>query len=245
MAVFGRSDLTHTQTLQLLRQGASKALYGWETDLEVDELTNELWIWYNGSPAIQAKLASLRRGEAVRYVKHQAVNILSGYAKKTDVFQDRILYPTGTVKDALLGKSNNKYLLKILPDALKALQQQNIGYAAALRSRYEDGVVPPQGAELVRLTRATKALTEHVNVLAIMAGLDTKGNLHDGPGSKALMQKRRPVYKHEESPEIRRVKGEHSDPTANIAIMLIEHPELRDEYLHEDPITDYTGAGRC
>jgi 3-oxoacyl-(acyl-carrier-protein) synthase len=117
---------------------------------------------------------------------------------------------------------------------MDALGNQNESYAEALRSRYVDGVVPPQGAQFVRLSRAVKSLTEHVNIIAILAGADVaSNNVHiEGPGSR-----------HSVFPETRPTTGGHSDPTADIAILLIEHPEIRDEYLYEPPIREFL-AGR-
>jgi hypothetical protein len=52
----------------------------------------------------------------------------------------------------------------------------------------------------------------------------------DGNGKPKL---RKPI-----DPTNRSAGGEHSDPTANIAIMLIENPDLRDEILFELPLVD-------
>jgi hypothetical protein len=81
----------------------------------------------------------------------------------------------------------------------------------------------------MRLSRAVKALTEHINVIAITAGVDADGNVSEGPGSR-----------HAVLPETRKPQGwGHSDPTGNTAILLIEHQELRDEYLHEEPLPQF------
>ena len=220
------SNLTPAETLKLLKQSARKALYGWGSDLEVEELTNELWIWYSGSPAIQSKLATLKRGEAIRYVKRQAVNILSANAKKTDVFQNRILYSTDAVKETLDGKSGNKYLKNVLPEAFSALEKQNLGYAAAIRSRYNDGLLPQENAPKQKLKNAVKSLTEHVNIIALTARGDSKPDL------------RNPV-----DPGVRR-HNLHSDPTADIALMLMEHPELKEEFYDEPSLQEFLrGSG--
>ena len=82
------------------------------------------------------------------------------------------------------------------------------------------------------LSRAVKSLTEHVNIIAITAGVDSDGNVTEGPGSR-----------HAVFPETRRGRGAgHADPTGDIAVMLIEHPELRDEYLEVQPIREFLGG---
>ncbi|CAA79429.1 sigma-K factor [Fromanvirus L5] len=223
---------------KLFSRATRKALIGWETNLTAEEIIQELWVWYLESPYIQKTLESLHRGEAVHYVRNQVRNILSGAAKARDLFQERSHYSSENVKEALQGESTNRYLVDILPLAMKALDAQNGGYAEAIRSRYTDGISPKDKSGQNRLFRAHKSLTEHVNIIAITAGVekDDKGKVivKDGPGSK-----------HAIFPDIRKSQGDgHSDPTANIAIMLIENPELRDGYLYEPPISEFLG-GRC
>ncbi|VCT89516.1 hypothetical protein MHAS_01210 [Mycolicibacterium hassiacum DSM 44199] len=216
-------------------KAARKALVSWETDLTAEELIQELWVWYLESPKIQNRIDRLSEGEAVNYVRMQCLSILSGEAKKKDLFEERSPYSSDSVKDALLGVSTNRYLLDILPIAMKSLNRQNERYAEAIRRRYDDGVVPvSRSKEQVQLSRAVKSLTEHVNIIAITAGVDAKGNVSEGPGSR-----------HAVFPETRKAQGGGcSDPTANIAILLIENPELRDEYLYETPLPEFLG-GRC
>ncbi|AAC18493.1 DNA binding protein [Mycobacterium phage Lakes] len=224
---------------KLFMRATRKAMIGWETNLTADEIVQELWVWYLESPYIQKKLGELRPGEAVIYVRKQVHNILSGSAKARDLFQERSHYSSDNVKDALRGESTNRYLVDILPLAMKELGSKNERHAEAIRVRYDDGVVPERGsAAEAMLKRAVKSLTEHVNIIAITAGVERDDNgkviVKDGPGSK-----------HAIFPDIRKVQGEgHSDPTANIAIMLVEHPGLRDEYLYEPPIPEFLG-GRC
>ena len=228
--------MTYTDIEKLLRQAASKAMVGWDTDLELDELAHELWSWYLSSPAIRLTLSELARGEAINYARRQAVNILSGEAKKKDLFDSRSTYSSESVKDALLGKSRNRYLLDIMPTAMRSLDKGNSRYAEAVRSRYSDDIIPPQGSEHVRLVRALRSLTQHVNIIALTAGVDSTGRISQGPGSKSAV-----------FPDSRRGKGNgHSDPTANMALALIAHPELRNEYLFELPLRLFLeGRGAC
>ncbi|UJD20889.1 DNA binding protein [Mycobacterium phage Zimmer] len=214
---------------KIFRQAAKAALYAWRQDESgLDDLVNDIWVWYLESPTTQRKLQSIERHEAVKSVKNAALQMLSKQMLNGNSFNGRNLYSSDNVKEALLGTSTNRYLVDILPRAMEALENQNERHAEAIKSRYEDRVVPPRGsAPEAMLKRAVKSLTEHVNVIAITAGVDSDGNLSEGPGSR-----------HSVFPETRPTSGGHSDPTADIAIILIEHPEVRDEYLEQTPIRD-------
>ncbi|AMS00952.1 sigma-K factor [Mycobacterium phage Loser] len=215
--------------LDIIRRGARKALFVWkQDDSDLDDLVNDLWVWYLERPATQKKMAKLTASEAVETVKLAALQMLSGEQLSSNEFNGRNLYSSDAVKDALLGVSTNRYLVDILPRAMESLAAQNERQAETIRVRYEDGVVPPRGsAAEAMLKRAVKGLTENVNIIAITAGVDADGNVTEGPGSR-----------HSVFPETRPTSGGHSDPTADIAILLIEHPEVRDEYLYELPIRD-------
>ncbi|QBP31071.1 DNA binding protein [Mycobacterium phage Refuge] len=214
---------------KVFRQAAKSALWAWKQDESgVDDLVNDLWVWYLERPGTQAKMADLSHLEAVTTAKRAALQMLSSQQLTANEFNGRNLYSSENVKEALLGTSTNRYLVDILPRAMEALSNQNEVRAEAIRSRYEDGVIPvSRSKEQVQLSKSIKSLTEHVNVIAITAGVDSDGNLSEGPGSR-----------HSVFPETRPASGGHSDPTADIAILLIEHPELRDEYLEQTPIAD-------
>lgn len=221
--------MTAPRINKIFQKATRKALVGWETDLDSTELINELWVWYLESPYIQKMLDGQSEGEAVKYSRRQAINLLSKQAKGKDLFSNRGKYSSESVKDALKGVSTNRYLLSILPVAMEALDKQNPGYAEALRVRYDDGVIPTDKPEQNRLVRAHKSLSEHVNIIALTAG----GGGKEGP---QLRLKGGLV-----DPDSVSGSGGHSDPTADIALMLIEHPELRDDYLYESPVTQWTG----
>ncbi|WKW87267.1 DNA binding protein [Mycobacterium phage Chargerpower] len=219
---------------KVFRKAAKSALFTWKQDESgLDDLVNDLWVWYLERPGTQRKLEGLSDNEAVTTVKRAALQMLSGQQLSGNEFNGRNLYSSDNVKDALLGTSTNRYLIDILPRALKALDEQNEGHAEAIRSRYTDGVIPSKsGGAAMLLSRAVKSLTEHVNIIAITAGVDADGNVTEGPGSR-----------HSVFPETRPTSGGHSDPTGDIAILLIEHPELRDEYLYESPLPEFLKGG--
>ncbi|AEL17907.1 sigma-K factor [Mycobacterium phage Trixie] len=213
----------------IFRKSAKAALFAWkQSDDGIDDLVNDLWVWYLERPGTQKKLQESDEFLARRLVYKAALQFLAGQSLDGDMFNGKTLYSSDNVKDALLGVSTNRYLVDILPRALEALANLNERQAESIRLRYDDGEVPPRGsAAEAMLKRAVKALTEHVNVIAITAGVDADGNVTQGPGSR-----------HSVFPETRPTSGGHSDPTADIAILLIEHPEVRDDYLYELPIRD-------
>ncbi|QJD50260.1 RNA polymerase sigma factor [Mycobacterium phage Iwokeuplikedis] len=220
---------------KLFIRGARSALAAWNGEFSDDEsLANDLWVWYLERPGTQKKLQESDAALRQTLVRRAALQILAGKSLDNDMFNGKSLYSSDNVKDALAGVSTNRYLVDILPRAMEALDAQNEGHAEAIRSRYEDGVVPSkQNGAAMLLSRAVKSLTEHINIIAITAGVDADGNVTEGPGSR-----------HSVFPETRPTSGGHSDPTADIAILLIENPELRDDYLYESPLPEFLG-GRC
>lgn len=215
----------------VIEKAAKSALFSWKQNTHgAEDLTHDLWVWYLERPGTQAKLAEADEPLARRLVYKAALQILAKRALDSDEFQGRNLYSSDSVRAALRGESNNHYLLDILPLALKTLDKQNAGQAEAIRARYIDGIVPEtDSADKAKLRRAVKSLTQQVNIIAITAGFDSNGNVSEGPGSRSAV-----------FPETRRSKNSgHSDPTGDTAVMLIEHPELRDEYLREYPLSDF------
>lgn len=218
----------------IFRKSAKSALFSWKQDESgLDDLVNDLWVWYLESPATQKKLDESDEFLARRLVYKAALQMLAKQALSADNFQGRNLYSSSSVRDALSGKSKNHYLKDILPMAMDALDGRNPGQAEAIRLRYEDGVVPPRGsAEEAKLKRAVKSLTEEVNITTITSGVDADGNITEGPGSR-----------HAVFPHTRKSQGYgHSDPTGDTAILLMEHPELHDEYLSEPPLPEFLGG---
>ena len=205
---------------KIFQKATRKALIGWEAELDTTELINELWGWYLERPYVQSKFDELSEAQLVQFSRRQAINLLSREAKDRDLFQARTMFSSEAVKNVLKGGRAGSYLATILPYAMSAMDKKNPGYAEALRSRYSDGKVPDSKSDQNKLTRAHKALTEHLNIIAITSG--------DGRGKPRL---RKPV-----DPYNRSQGGVHSDPTANIAIMLLGHPELEEEVLFELPI---------
>lgn len=222
--------MTHNIT-KIINKAAKSALFTWKQSEDgAEDLISDLWVWYLESPATQNKLEDSDEYLARRLVYKAALQILAKSSLSDDRFAGKNLYSSENVKDALVGVSKNKYLIDILPRALKALDKKNPKQAEAIRQRYTDGDIPDKdGGAAMLLSRAVKSLTEHVNVIAITSGVDAQGKGKEGPGSRNAI-----------FPELRKAKGSgHSDPTGDTAVMLVLHPELRDEYLQEGSLEEF------
>lgn len=219
--------MTHTIE-SIIKKSAKSALFSWKQSEDgLDDLINDLWVWYLERPSTQQKLAESDEYLARRLVYKAALQILAGKSLVEDEFRGNNLYSPENIKDALAGRARNKFLRHVLPTALDALAEQNEGYAEAIRARYIDGTVPQDNASKQKLKYALKSLTKHVNIQTIEAGGADSTN-HPGP------KLRNPI-----DPAVRGSGGRYSDPTADIAIMLINNPELRDDYLEERSLQDF------
>lgn len=203
----------------IFHRAATGVMLEWCIDEGVDDLVNDLWVRYLESPETQKKFAELTRGEAIKSARGMAVQLLSKRILSGNTFADRNLYSSEAIKDALKGNSTNHYLLDILPVAMKNLESRHETYVEALRSRYEDGIVPHESSDQDALKRAHKAITEEVNILVFTADPE------NGAGSRAAV-----------FPDSCKPKGLFSDPTGTIALTLLEHPEAAEEFAGETPI---------
>jgi hypothetical protein len=217
---------------KLAGRAAKRAVAEWFTgqfgrfDEEISDLTQDLWVWYLESPSIAKAFADMPSYGVQKVCYKQALAILSEKAFSDDVFEAKAIYSSDSVKDVLKGKSTNKFLKLILPAALEAI---NPDYRAAIVNRYEAGVIPEQdSAEIHRLKNAHKAVTAEVNRLYVTAAEEP-----EGVGSKTAV-----------FPRTRRPKGGHGDPTANIAMVLLENPHLKDEYLEMTPLKEVMSGAR-
>jgi hypothetical protein len=200
---------------------------------EIRDLTQDLWVWYLERPETRSKMAGLSFPEAVDTAKRAALQQLSRNTLDGNTFRAKNLFSSDAVKDALKGRSSNKYLLTILPIALEQLQRGDDraeharGYAQAIRERYEVGKIPEGKEQENLLVRAHKAITEEINVTYITTDVDRIGS-------------RTTVF-----PNTRKVKGGYSDPTGDMAAQLIDRPyefetgeDIRPHFYEETPIED-------
>lgn len=192
---------------------------------ELDDLVQDLWVWYSERPTTRKKMEGLAFNQQVETARKAAMQVLSAAVLNSNTFLGKDLYSSESVRTALRGEHNNPYLKAILPTALARLDKRNPGQREAIRVRYEDKEVPLRGtpAEAL-LKRAVKSLTEEVNVMYLTSNPEM-------PGTSAA------VY-----PESRKRSGEHSDPTGNIAMALMDNPEYRESYLQETPLEHVIGG---
>lgn len=215
--------------LDLFRTAAERALFVWQRGQwdrqreDADDLTNDLWVWYAQRPSTQKMFADMQPWEIQKAAHRAAMQILAEQALEMDKFKGKSLYSSEAVRAALSGESNNKYLVSILPYALARLDARNANQREAIRRRYDDGVVPERGSsEEALLKRAVKSVSNEVNVIYLTAD-------NDGVANRTT------------NPESRRRQGRISDPTGDLAIALIEHPEVRDAFMEESPLEQWVG----
>lgn len=225
---------------KLARKAAKRAVAEWFTgqfgrfDEEINDVTQDLWVWYLERPSIAKTFADLPPHGIQHLCYKQALAILSENRFDQNVFEALAIYSSDSVKDVLKGKSTNKFLKLILPAAMDAI---NPDYQQAISSRYEEGVIPEQDSpEIHRLKNAHKSLTAEVNRLYVTAAEEPEGT-----GSKNAV-----------FPQTRRPKGGHGDPTADMAVQLIERPyeaesgtDIRPHLYEVTPIREVVGGAKA
>lgn len=205
-----RNEGEHAKTF---RKAAQKALYEWGREDGIEDLLQDLWVWFLERPGTQAQFAE--QDEPLnRVMAHRAaLQLLAEQALADDVFDGKTLYSTDAIKDALKGESTNKYLWEILPGARESLSED---YSEALRSRYEDGNIPRGKEQENLLVRAHKAVADEVNVEYLTSNSD------------------KAVSKTAVAPSGRRSVSGYRDPTGDIAVGMSS--ENRADALHETPM---------
>jgi len=182
---------------------------------EVGDLTNDLIVWYLTRASTRNQMENLSEPQIMVMFRNHARQLLSRAALDSDVFNGKVLYTTETIKKALSGDSDNGYLQTILPLALKRINKK---YQEALAKRYIDGEYPQNKQEEDAQRRGIVSLTREVNVLYITQPVE-------GVGSSSVV-----------FPDTIKPRGDHNDPTGNIALMLMEqHPDFVDDYHYESP----------
>ena len=207
----------------MIRKAAAAAVSDWGHG-DPQDLEQSLWVWYLESPATQKRIGDADEFLARRWIYHAGTQILAREALAGDRFSGKTLYSTDSVKSALKGGHDNKYLSSILPTAIEQHAARNPKQGEAIRSRYTDGVVPLQDAGhagQMLLSRAIQSLTEEVNVLYLTTNKECVGS------SSAVF------------PESRKRQGGYSDPTANIALALMDNAGVRDAYYEEEPLPTF------
>jgi hypothetical protein len=205
---------------KVFRKAAKAAHAKWVTTLEPDDVENALWVWYLENPYVCRKFESFdNQTEAIKYATNQANNILGADVSDSYVFSGQAVYSIESVKDSLKVRSTNTDLNRIMPVAMERLRSRNHRYATALESRYVLMVIPQSNAESQTLKDAHRALTEIVNQVQRDEARD-----HDKKHDIRI------------DPSTRKGSGGLSDPTASIALALIDNPAEREAFYESDPL---------
>ena len=211
----------------LIRKAAAAAVSDWGHG-DPQDLEQSLWVWYLESPATQKQIGDADEFLARRWIYHAGTQILAREALAGDRFSGKTLYSNEAVKSALRGGQENKYLSRILPTAIEQHAARNPQQAEAIRSRYTDDLVPqPDSAAAALLKRGVKSLTEEVNLLYLTTNKDCVGS------AGAVF------------PESRKRQGGYSDPTANIALALMDNAGVREAYYEEEPLPAFLAGAEA
>lgn len=220
-------DLTLNESEALdkvFRKSASSALIEWGLEGELEDLVQDLWVWFLERPSTQRKFQHLSNPERITTAKIHAHQLLSEKVLSGNVASGKPVYSVDSVKDALAGNSTNRHLRDLLPLGMSEVQSRDDtvedrgeyrGYAESIRLRYDDAAIPEQGSDAMRLSRALAVLTDEINVIFL-----------------TVPDRGRDVM----FPDMRKPSGSHSDPTGNASLALIENPELRDDFFEELPL---------
>ena len=180
-----------------------------------DDLFQDLLLWYCSRPETRRKMLELTDAEIFVTVKKHASQELSEQQLADNVYFDKVMFSTLSVQRYLKGQSTNKYLAEVIPIALDNINEL---HKEAILVRYVDGIVPKENKNKRYLNNAIKRLTEEVNVIQLTTDQETVGS-------------RSVVF-----PDTVKPQGSHGDPTAGIALTLMEQrPDVKDEYLYESP----------
>ncbi|AXN53029.1 helix-turn-helix DNA binding protein [Mycobacterium phage Homines] len=146
---------------------------------QVEDLVQDLWV------SILERSTSRRLvEESGDDVGFNTLRVLADQILKDQWFADDLArgdwdYSSESIKDALKGRSDNVYLMEVIPRAVSQLVDRHPPYAEALKVRYIDGVVLRDQAAKDRLKNAHRAVLEEVH--KVIKQTDD----HDGPGSRS------------------------------------------------------------
>lgn len=126
---------------------------GWS--IEVDDLKQELWIWYLERPSVQ-------KGLTQKVATYQANQIAASKLREDMIFNVTYDYSVDTVKDILKGKIRGRRALEDLADAIESLKEKNEDYTDVIAKRYYSNEKLTK-AESDRLYHAHIRLTDEIN----------------------------------------------------------------------------------
>ncbi|URQ04579.1 helix-turn-helix DNA binding domain protein [Mycobacterium phage Seanderson] len=180
---------------------------------QVEDLVQDLWV------SILERSTSRRLvEESGDDVGFNTLRVLADQILKDQWFADDLArgdwnYSSESIKDYLKGRSDNVYLMEVIPQAINRLgdrqknvpEEEKIPYAEVLKTRYLDGIILRDAASKSRLKRAHKALLEEVHRVIVEMGD------HDGPGSRSKV-----------FPDSIRSHNGPSDPVGELATRLAD-----------------------
>ncbi|AVP41811.1 hypothetical protein PBI_GAGEAP_50 [Mycobacterium phage GageAP] len=189
-----------------LRRGAKSAGVEWSlTADQLEDLTGDLWVAVLEKSSRMTAATQPSEGEAISFLRRHAYQILSESAFADDLARGDWDYSSESIKDALKGRSDNVYLMEVIPQAVSQLVDRHPPYAEALKVRYIDGVVLRDNPNKMVLKRAHHALAEEVH--KVIKQTDD----HDGPGSRSKV-----------FPDSIRTHNGPSDPVGEMATRLAD-----------------------
>lgn len=130
---------------------------GW--DIEVDDLIQELWIWYLEYPGIQGRLNQ-------KLATTQANKIAASEIRKEMIFNVTYDYSIETVKDILKGKIRGRKSVEDLADAIESLKAKNEDYTNVIAKRYYTNTKLTD-SEQQTLKYAHVRLTDEINRVTV------------------------------------------------------------------------------
>lgn len=170
---------------------------GW--DFEVDDMVQELWLWYVEKPFAREKLKNWQQWpKAKGYVKIYARGIAGDMGWSDKKFRAQYDYSVDTVKDILKGKIGSDKTDRDLRVGLERLKERHKPYFDVLNRVYGNGEAEK---DTKLLTRARDALTDEMNFALAEPpeGADEPGKtLGDGLGRPKLTPP--PIHVEQEEP---------------------------------------------
>lgn len=186
---------------------------------QVEDVVQELAYNYLAKPHFRSILDSCKNaGHRYSIIKPLLHSLFAETCADERLATNQETYSIESVKDFFKGRSENKHLLALMPEALQDLETRHAPYAESLKSRYFYGIVPEQGADQTRLRDAHRVITDEVNRL-------NRGDwvFRDGPSLSNAVPA-----------EERKGKGATSDPTADMALAVMASVEAREVFYGED-----------
>ncbi|WP_431941630.1 hypothetical protein [Nocardia grenadensis] len=174
---------------KIFRKAADSVSYTWPEVIEVDDLAQELWIWYLESPSVRRMLAGLPKHEGYNLIVRQGHNLASAARDRNARFSGRIRYIPADVVCMLESRGRiSPEMRDDLEDGMNALRDRTGTHTAALTARFVNKAIPESKTEQKQLERAVNALTEEMN-RAVRAKFERMtpipgGTLGDGPGTR-------------------------------------------------------------